>query len=237
MDLRMGRPIRVVRSGTGSSIGYDACRIPMPGTFEPWPTRRLWLHTGALTTDLVSAAVLGVRRPWRAPEVTAREDGRRRAAAGRADDWRGFGRLTTVVVLRSVAYFGVASLVALFAIRHFHEPTAAGSAALVTFIGAGVMGTLGGGWLADRWRRVGVLRLGYGVSALALALLVAAPDIAVLFVAAFVLGIVLFAPFAVQVTLGQDFLPNRIGVASGVTLGPGRLRRRAGHPAVRAARS
>jgi MFS transporter, FSR family, fosmidomycin resistance protein len=30
---------------------------------------------------------------------------------------------------------------------------------------------------------------------------------------------VLFAPFAVLVTLGQDFLPNRIGIASGVTLG------------------
>jgi FSR family fosmidomycin resistance protein-like MFS transporter len=41
----------------------------------------------------------------------------------------------------------------------------------------------------------------------------------VLFMAAFALGIALFAPFAVQVTLGQDFLPNRIGVASGVTLG------------------
>ena len=62
----------------------------------------------------------------------------------------GFGRLTTVVVLRSVAYFGVASLGTLFAIRHFHEPTAVGSATLVTFIGAGVIGTLGGGWLADR---------------------------------------------------------------------------------------
>ena len=82
-----------------------------------------------------------------------------------------------------------------------------------------MVGTLGGGWLADRLRRVGVLRLGYGVSALALALLVAAPDVAVLFVAALVLGIMLFAPFAVQVTLGQDFLPNRIGVASAVTLG------------------
>ncbi len=66
---------------------------------------------------------------------------------------------------------------------------------------------------------MGVLRLGYGVSTLALVLLVTAPDIAVLFVAAFVLGIVLFAPFAVQVTLGQDFLPNRIGVAGDVTLG------------------
>jgi FSR family fosmidomycin resistance protein-like MFS transporter len=53
----------------------------------------------------------------------------------------------------------------------------------------------------------------------ALVLLAAAPDVPVLFVAAFVLGIALFAPFAVQVTLGQDFLPNRIGVASGVTLG------------------
>jgi MFS transporter, FSR family, fosmidomycin resistance protein len=168
---------------------------------------------------LVMAAVLGVRRPWRTPEVTAREDGRRRAANGRADDWRGFGRLTAVVVLRSVAYFGVASLVALYAIRHFHQPTGAGAAILATFIGAGVIGTLGGGWLADHWQRVGVLRLGYGLSALALTLLVVAPDMVVLFIAAFILGIVLYAPFAVQVTLGQDYLPNRIGMASGVTLG------------------
>jgi MFS transporter, FSR family, fosmidomycin resistance protein len=168
---------------------------------------------------MVMAGVLAVRRPWRAPEVRAREAVRRRAAAGQADDWRGFGRLTAVVVLRSVAYFGVASLVALFAIRHFHEPTAVGSAVLATLIGAGVIGTLGGGWLADHWQRVGVLRLGYGLSALVLALLVVAPDMAVLFIAAFALGIALFAPFAVQVTLGQDFLPGRLGVASGVTLG------------------
>jgi FSR family fosmidomycin resistance protein-like MFS transporter len=178
---------------------------------------------------VVMAAVLAVRRPWRGAESGrhgpgghgsgARRPGRGAASQDQGDDWRGFARLTLVVVLRSVAYFGIASLLALFAIRHFREPAAVGSAALTTFIGAGVIGTLGGGWLADRWQRVGVLRLGYGLSALAAALLVVAPDIAVLFAAAFALGIVLFAPFAVQVTLGQDFLPNRIGVASGVTLG------------------
>jgi len=48
---------------------------------------------------------------------------------------------------------------------------------------------------------------------------VAAPDVVILFIAAFVLGIALLAPLAVQVALGQNFLPNRIGVASGVTLG------------------
>ena len=168
---------------------------------------------------VIMGAVLAVRRPWRAPEIRAREAGRRRAVAGHTDNWRGFVQLTAVVVLRSVAYFGVASLVALFAIRHFHEPTAVGSAALALFIGAGVIGTLSGGWLADRWHRMGVLRLGYGLSALIAALLALVPDIVLLLLAVFALGIALFAPFAVQVTLGQDFLPNRLGMASGVTLG------------------
>jgi FSR family fosmidomycin resistance protein-like MFS transporter len=175
---------------------------------------------------VIMAAVLAVRRPWRQAGGTGTGPGhaRRRepaAARGRADDWRGFARLTVVVVLRSVAYFAVASLVALYAIRHFHTPAAVGSALLTTFIASGVIGTLSGGWLADRWQRIGTLRLGYGLAAAAVLLLVAAPDLAVLFIAAFVLGIVLFAPFAVQVTLGQDFLPSRIGMASGVTLGLG----------------
>jgi FSR family fosmidomycin resistance protein-like MFS transporter len=166
---------------------------------------------------LVMAAILVVRRPWR---VAAGPRSRGvPASAGRTDDWRGFARLTVVVVLRSIAYFGLASLLALFAIRHFHLSAGAGSAVLTVFIGSGVIGTLSGGWLADHWQRIGILRLGYGLAALGVLLLVAAPDVAVLFVAAFMLGIVLFAPFAVQVTLGQDFLPNRIGIASGVTLG------------------
>jgi len=168
---------------------------------------------------VVMAGVLAVRRPWRRAPASWPRAGRGRAGAPRADDWRGFARLTVVVVLRSVAYFGLVSLLALFAIRHFHVSAAVGSAVLTVFIGSGVIGTLGGGWLADHWQRVGTLRLGYGLTAIALLLLVAAPDVTLLFVVAFFLGIVLFAPFAVQVTLGQDFLPNRIGTASGVTLG------------------
>jgi FSR family fosmidomycin resistance protein-like MFS transporter len=124
-----------------------------------------------------------------------------------------------VVVFRSITYFGVASLIALYVIRKFHEPTAVGSAALTLFVATGVIGTLGGGWLADRWQRVGILRFGYAGAVPGLLLLIVAPNAATAFAAAVILGISLFAPFAVQVTLGQDFLPNRIGTASGVTLG------------------
>jgi MFS transporter, FSR family, fosmidomycin resistance protein len=178
------------------------------------------------------AALLAVRRPWRRAQEIGRT--RRAGAAGsaggaagsgqpedrpRRDDWRSFSLLTAVVTTRSIAYFGVASLLALFVIHRFHEPTAVGSAALTAFVAAGAIGSLTGGWLADRWRRLATVRLGYACAIPALALLAAAPDAEVAFIAAILSGLALYLPFAVQVTLGQDYLPNRIGTASGVTLG------------------
>ncbi len=189
------------------------------------------LMTGLRGTPLLAvpavamAALLAARRPWRQAHAAGRAwQSERTAAAGndrqpRRDDWRSFIRLTAVVTTRSVAYFGVASLLALFVIRRFHDPTAVGSAALTTFVAAGAVGSLTGGWLADRWRRLATVRLGYACAIPALVLLATAPDVAVVFAAAILSGLALYLPFAVQVTLGQDYLPNRIGTASGVTLG------------------
>jgi MFS transporter, FSR family, fosmidomycin resistance protein len=178
---------------------------------------------------VLTAALLAVRRPWRRGGLArsrgrpAQTEGAREVGGGpeppRRDDWRGFARLTTVVVARSIAYFGVASLLALFVIRRFHEPAAVGSAALTAFVAAGAVGSLTGGWLADRWQRVATVRLGYACAIPALILLAAAPSAAVAFAAAVIFGLALYLPFAVQVTLGQDYLPHRIGTASGVTLG------------------
>ena len=186
------------------------------------------LATGLRGTPLLAlpavamAALLAVRRPWQRAHAVGQA--RRSAADGpadrpRRDDWRSFARLTAVVTTRLIAYFGVASLLALFVIRRFHEPTAVGSAALTAFVAAGAVGSLSGGWLADRWCRLATVRLGYLCAIPALVLLAAAPDAAVAFGAAIAAGLALYLPFAVQVTLGQDYLPNRIGTASGVTLG------------------
>jgi len=195
---------------------------------------------------VLMAWLLAVRRPWRqayvprparrapgppagagqpdaaqpdAAEPGAPELDEVRGGEPRRDDWRGFGRLTAVVTVRSIAYFGIASLLALFVIRRFHEPTSVGSAALTVFVAAGAAGSLAGGWLADRWGRMATIRLGYAAAVPALILLAAAPTVGVAFVAAAGCGLAMFTPFPVQVTLGQDYLPNRIGTASGVTLG------------------
>ncbi len=187
------------------------------------------LATGLRGTPLLAlpatamAALLAVRRPWQRGGTVRRGTEPGRAGGGqpaqRRDDWRSFARLTTVVTARSIAYFGVASLLALFVIRRFHEPAAVGSAALTVFVAAGAVGSLTGGWLADRWQRVATVRLGYACAIPALILLAVAPSAPVAFAAAVVFGLALYLPFAVQVTLGQDYLPNRIGTASGVTLG------------------
>jgi FSR family fosmidomycin resistance protein-like MFS transporter len=188
------------------------------------------LVTGLRGTPLLAlpaaatAALLAVRRPWRRAQAAASAARRGRSPGDgadrpRRDDWRSFARLTAVVSARSIAYFGVASLLALFVIRRFHEPTAAGSAALTAFVAAGAVGSLTGGWLADRWRRLATIRLGYALAIPALLLVAVSPNVFVAFAAAVAAGLFLYLPFAVQVTLGQDYLPNRIGTASGVTLG------------------
>jgi MFS transporter, FSR family, fosmidomycin resistance protein len=188
------------------------------------------LITGLRGTPLLAipaaamAVLLAIRRPWRRAQAAAagrpgRGDAASKTDRPRHDDWRSFARLTAVVVTRSIAYFGIASLLALFVIRRFHEPTAVGAAALTAFVAAGAVGSLTGGWLADRWQRLATMRLGYALAIPAMLLVAAAPNVFVAFAAAIAAGLFLYLPFAIQVTLGQDYLPNRIGTASGVTLG------------------
>lgn len=135
------------------------------------------------------------------------------------DNWPGFLRLTTVVVVRSIVFFGAVSFIALYFIHDFSTSPGLGGAALTVFLSAGAVGTLFGGWLADRIGRLRSIRIGFAVAIPSLLGLVLATTwpVAMAFVAIF--GVAIFIPFAVFVILGQDYLPNRIGIASGVTVG------------------
>ncbi|WP_049572506.1 MFS transporter [Nonomuraea sp. SBT364] len=157
---------------------------------------------GAVLTLVVMRSLAGPGRRARAA-VTAR---------GR-DDWPAFTRLTLVIVFRSVVYVGLSAFVALYL-----GGGAAGAVALFVLFAGGAVGTVLGGRLAARLGRVRAMRLAYALSVPAVAGVVLAPGpVAYVFVAA--ASITLYAPFSLHVTLGQDFLPRRVGTASGVTLG------------------
>ncbi|MFG1604775.1 MFS transporter [Actinoplanes sp. NPDC049265] len=146
------------------------------------------------------------------------------AAAGAAgpvptDDWRAFTRLVAVIIGWSIPFVTVTSLISLHAQRDLGESAAAGATVLTCYTASGAVGTLLGGWIGDRYGRMTAVRAGYLVALPALAGIAWAPSFAALTACVILFGTAMFLPFAAQVTLAQDYLPNRPGTASGLTLG------------------
>jgi MFS transporter, FSR family, fosmidomycin resistance protein len=135
------------------------------------------------------------------------------------DDWPAFLRLTSVVVVRAVLFFGLTSFLALYFIHELGASPGVGGASLTLFLIAGGIGTLLGGWVGDRHGRLTSIRLGFVLTAPAMAGLVLSTSLPLVLVFVALTGIGTFMPFSVFVILSQDYLPNRIGTASGVTIG------------------
>jgi FSR family fosmidomycin resistance protein-like MFS transporter len=135
------------------------------------------------------------------------------------DDWGAFSRLAAVVGLRSGVYFGLQSFGAVWLIQQYGASEGTGNAALAGMLAAGALGTLVGGRLVDRVGRRRVL-VGSIVAQIPLLLgFMLAPNglVAALLLAA--IGFVTVMSFSVSVVMGQEYLPSRLGIASGVTLG------------------
>ncbi|MEV4010295.1 MFS transporter [Nonomuraea angiospora] len=202
-----GSHVRMSWFSLGGTLGFASAPVLVTPLLAGW-------GLGA-SPFLVAPAVLGAVATL--PAVRALAGGGRaaRAAApvsGR-DDWPSFVRLTLVIVFRSVVYVGLSAFVALYM-----GGGAAGAVALFVLFAGGAVGTVLGGRLAARWGRMRTMRLAYSLAVPAVAGVVLAPGpVAYVFVAAS--SIALYAPFSLHVTLGQDFLPTRVGTAGGVTLG------------------
>ncbi|WP_030432463.1 MFS transporter [Allokutzneria albata] len=147
---------------------------------------------------------------------------RLRGSAGRVapsglDDPASFVRLSVAVVCRSITFIGLSTFIALYAQQRGFGGFGGAVALFVLYLG-GAVGTVLGGRLANRWGRVAVVRWSYLVSVVAVAGVVFVPGwLFYVFVALTSMG--LYVPFSLQVTLGQDYLPGRVGTAGGITLG------------------
>lgn len=135
------------------------------------------------------------------------------------DDWGSFSKLTLIVFCRSVIFYGLNTFLPLYWINILQQSKAAGGTALTILFTVGAIGTLFGGHLADRLGYIKVIRVGFLIL---FPLLLAFGKINNVILADLILipiGLCLFATYSPMVVLGQKYLPNRIGLASGVTLG------------------
>lgn len=198
---------------TGGNVGFSLAPLLVAA----------FIATGGLrwTPFLVLPALVGIAVTL--PVLTALA--RQRADGTSAqhlpngdDDVAAFVRLSFAVIFRSVAFVGLGTFIALYAQQRMGDSSAAGSVALFVLYAGGIVGSLLGGSLAHRWNRVTVSQWSYALTTVAVAGVVWVPGPAMyLFVALTSIG--LYVPFSLQVTLGQDYLPSRVGTASGITLG------------------
>ena len=139
------------------------------------------------------------------------------------DDWTSFGKLSAFVIVRSMAYLGLVAFIPLYVVEVLHGSPAAGGLTDTAFLLSGALGTIAGGPIADRVGRKPVLLWSTGGTVVLVCALVALTRgggplwLAVGMLV--VTGFVLVASQASFVVLGQEYLPNRVGFASGVTLG------------------
>src|SRR5581483_12025278 len=132
--------------------------------------------------------------------------------------WGPFALLGTVIALRSFVYFGLVTFIPLYYVHDLHAGKAFGNAALAAMLLGGAVGTLVGGPLADRFGRRAVLAGSMlTLPPLVVAFLLSGPGLAVAVAA--VAGAATIATFAVTIVMGQEYLPGRLGISSGVTIG------------------
>ncbi|SRR5579884_19115 len=166
-----------------------------------------------LLTQLRRLAAYHPSRATAAPGTSARP--------AAEDAWGPFGRLTAAIIVRSILFYGLNTFVPLYWIGALGQSKANGGAVLTLLLASGAAGTLIGGRMADRFGRKIVVVVSMACLFPLLLAFTAVATAAAALALLVPVGMALFAPFSVMVVMGQEYLPNRVGMASAVTLGLG----------------
>ena len=152
------------------------------------------------------------------PRAAASASARAAVAAPPAAAWAPFARLVGAAVARTSAFFALQAFIPVWVIHHLHGSSGGGDAILAVMLVFGAFGTLIGGRCADRFGRRSVLVVAMAPLTL---LLIALPHVGLLAFVVLVaaVGLAIDGPFSTTVVLGQEYLPGRHGLASGITLG------------------
>ena len=170
----------------------------------------LLIAVPAIVVTVLLLATMGYLRTF-APEPV------REGPATGEDRPGALALLLAVIALRSVGWFGLLTFVPLWAVSLGHSEKY-GNTLLALMLFTGGIGTLVAGPIADRIGRRPVL----------VASVVATPPLVVVFVAVggaagavalALVGVCVVSTFGVTGVMSQEYLPSRIGLASGISIG------------------
>ncbi|MBE3605925.1 MFS transporter [Campylobacter sp. RM13119] len=135
------------------------------------------------------------------------------------DDWSVFGYLCVVIMSRSIVFHGINTFLALFFISKFGNSASSASVILSTYYAIVAAGTLLGGVLADRYGYHTVIKSAFTFLLFSIFLFAINDNFYMALAMIIPLGAAMGMSYSPMVVLAQSYLPNHIGLASGVTLG------------------
>ena len=183
----------------------------------------LWGLKGSISLVVPTAIVAGLvwsrLNSFSSPGRTQGSVQGTKPGAAAQTAWVPFVFLSLVLLSRSVIFHGLNTFLPLFWLHDLNQSKAAAGTALTVLMASSIAGNLLGGRLGDRfgYRIVAVIGFVCQIVLLPLFTRVGSPEQALLMLVP--AGVALSIPVSPMVVLGQEYLPSRVGLASGVTLG------------------
>ena len=138
---------------------------------------------------------------------------------GGKDRWGVFSVVIASLSIRSIIFYGSLSFIPLFVVGVLGQPEAVGSLMITVYSLVGVFATLLSGRVSERFGAAELLAGCLVVIMAALLIFAGLPYLPVTVVIVVVLAIAMNLSYPSTVTLGQSFLPNHLGTASGLSYG------------------
>lgn len=177
-----------------------------------------WLPLMIIPALLFLAILVPAKKSLTLPARSASEHTRGASQKAPKGTFVSLFLVIAVVIMRSWTQIGIMTYIPFYYIDYLKgDPLFAGKLVSVFLLG-GVLGTLGGAPLADRWGHRFFVRLSMLVAALAFPLIFFVEG-TLLFVVLLILGMILISTFSVTVVMAQKLLPHNLGIASGLMVG------------------
>jgi len=203
--------------GVGGTLGFAIGPLIITGAMLHWGLRgSLILIAPVCVMAFILSFQLKEFASFGRTSVTKKTSS---SSATNLDAWGAFTRLGLTAVGRSILFYGLNTFIPLYWIHALNQSKASGGTALAIMATAGVVGNFLGGPLSDHFGYRRMIVASFGILSLFLPILLWVNNIVVATILLIPIGMALSSCYSPIVVLGQRYLPNHIGLASGFTLG------------------
>ncbi len=135
------------------------------------------------------------------------------------DRWGAFAKLGVLICFRSIVYTGIGTFLVLYLVDNMGQAEATGNMALSFYYGVSALAALFGGKLADNFGHRKTVWLSFAILLPSIVVFTISGSFWLCLLMLIPMGAGLNIGYSPLVLMGQRYLPNHIGFASGITLG------------------